>query len=117
LFAAAPTGTTVHVQDRHLWVQNEDTLLCPSWWIRRSFDKLLTGDFLCLITGESLACLKPPAGFKVELVAQEPLVQARLPSSGAPTATLVVETRDYPLGMDGKGQPGGVIKYLGRHGR
>ena len=101
-------------KNRYLWVQNEDTATMPDLVDRRSFDQLLTGDLpLPKSPAESLACLRPPPGFKVELVAQEPLVQSPVAFEWGPDGKLwVVETRDYPLGMDGKGQPGGVIKYL-----
>ena len=39
--------------------------------------------------------------------------QTRSPSTGAPTAgSGCVEMGDYPLGVDGKGKPGGVVRIL-----
>ena len=62
---------------------------------------------------ESLACLKVRPGFHVSLVAAEPVVLDPIAFDwGADGRLWVVEMRDYPLGMDGKGKPGGVVKIL-----
>ncbi len=62
---------------------------------------------------ESLAAIKVPAGFEVELVAAEPLVQDPIDFAwGADGRLWVVEMADYPKGLDGRGQPGGRIKFL-----
>ncbi len=54
-----------------------------------------------------------PNGYKVELVAAEPLVQDPVAIDwGADGKLWVVEMADYPLGMDGKGQPGGRVRFL-----
>src|SRR5205085_5356750 len=51
--------------------------------------------------------------FQIELVAAEPLVQDPVAFEWDASGRLwVVEMRDYPLGIDGKGAPGGVIKFL-----
>ena len=56
---------------------------------------------------------KPRPGFKVELMAAEPLVQDPIAFDwGADGKLWVVEMGDYPLGVDGKGKPGGVVKFL-----
>src|SRR5215510_15895535 len=48
--------------------------------------------------------LKPRPGFKVELVAVEPLIRSPVAFDWGPDGRLwVVEMRDYPLGLDGKG--------------
>jgi putative membrane-bound dehydrogenase-like protein len=61
----------------------------------------------------SLRCLQPRPGFEVELVVAEPLVQSPIAFAWGPDGKLwVVEMGDYPLGVDGKGKPGGRIKYL-----
>lgn len=55
--------------------------------------------------------LKP--GFRVELVASEPLVESPVAVDfGADGRLWVCEMRDYPTGIDGNWKPGGVIKYL-----
>lgn len=63
--------------------------------------------------GDSLACIKTRPGFKVELMVSEPLVQSPIAFAWGPDGKFwVVEMGDYPLGLDGKGKPGGKIKYL-----
>ena len=62
---------------------------------------------------ESLACFKLREGFHVELAAAEPEVIDPVAFDWDARGRLwVVEMRDYPLGIDGKGQPGGVVKFL-----
>lgn len=52
-------------------------------------------------------------GFKVELVAAEPLVKDPVAIDWGPDGKLwVVEMADYPLGIDGKGKPGGRVRFL-----
>jgi putative membrane-bound dehydrogenase-like protein len=61
----------------------------------------------------SLRSIRPRPGFTVELVAAEPLVQSPIAFAWGPDGKLwVVEMGDYPLGVDGKGKPGGRVKYL-----
>ncbi len=62
---------------------------------------------------ESLACFRPRPGFTVELMAAEPLVKSPVAFAwGADGKLWVVEMGDYPLGVDGKGKPGGRVKFL-----
>ncbi len=62
---------------------------------------------------ESWHSIKVRPGFEVELVAAEPLVQDPIHFAWGPDGRLwVVEMGDYPLGVDGKGKPGGRIKIL-----
>ena len=62
---------------------------------------------------ESWHSIKVRPGFEVELVAAEPLVQSPIHFAWGPDGKLwVVEMGDYPLGVDGKGKPGGRIKIL-----
>src|SRR5215813_5190480 len=57
--------------------------------------------------------LKVRPGFEVEMVAAEPLIQSPVAFDWGPDGRLwVVEMRDYPLGMDNKGKPGGRIVCL-----
>ena len=52
-------------------------------------------------------------GFTVELVATEPLVKDPIAFDwGADGRLWVVEMGDYPLGVDGKGKPGGGVRIL-----
>ncbi|MCA9197200.1 MAG: HEAT repeat domain-containing protein [Planctomycetales bacterium] len=54
-----------------------------------------------------------PEGFRIELVAAEPLVQDPVAIDWGPDGKLwVAEMADYPLGMDGQGKPGGRIRWL-----
>ncbi len=66
-----------------------------------------------LAPAESLAAIKVRPGFKVELVAAEPLVMDPIDIAWGPDGRLwVVEMADYPLGLDGKGKPGGRVRFL-----
>jgi hypothetical protein len=98
----------------HLWWQNENTDLLPNLVARRSFNELLEHiDPPAKSAEASLRCIRPRPGFQVELVAAEPLVQSPIAFAwGADGKLWVVEMGDYPLGIDGKGKPGGKIKYL-----
>jgi putative membrane-bound dehydrogenase-like protein len=97
-----------------LWVQNEDTATLPDEVDRISFTRLLTGPEPSAKSPEqSLVSIHVIDGFTVELVASEPLVIDPVAFDwGADGKLWVVEMRDYPLGMDGKGKSGGVIKFL-----
>src|SRR5262249_25564839 len=62
---------------------------------------------------ESLKTMKPRPGFKIELMASEPLVQSPIAFAWGPDGKFwVVEMGDYPLGVDGKGTAGGRAKFL-----
>ncbi len=97
-----------------LWVQNEDTSDLPDRVDRRTFRQLLAADEPpALSPEESLQALQVADGFQVELVASEPLVMTPIAFDwGADGRLWVVEMGDYPMGLDGKGQPGGRIKFL-----
>ncbi len=99
---------------RHLWVVNETTAKLPDLADRRSFNELLSGVAPTSRSPEaSLASIRVKPGFKVELVAAEPLIADPVAFEWAADGSLfVVEMRDYPLGMDGKGEPGSRIKLL-----
>lgn len=63
--------------------------------------------------GDALGTLQPRAGFTVDLVASEPLIESPVAFDWGPDGRLwVVEMRDYPLGMDNKGKPGGRVVCL-----
>ena len=63
--------------------------------------------------GKALKTIHVPDGFKVELVAAEPLVMDPVAIDWGPDGKLwVVEMADYPLGIDGKGRPGGRVRFL-----
>lgn len=97
-----------------LLVQNEDTSGLPDKVARRSFQELQLGDEPPpLSPSEALRSFRLAPGLKIELVASEPLVTDPVAFDWGPDGKLwVVEMRDYPLGMDGKGKPGGVVRVL-----
>ncbi len=62
---------------------------------------------------EALEAIKVIPGFRVELMASEPLVLDPIGFDwGADGRLWVVEMGDYPLGVDGKGKPGGQVRIL-----
>jgi putative membrane-bound dehydrogenase-like protein len=62
---------------------------------------------------EALRAMHVRPGFKVELVAAEPLVRDPIALAWGPDGKLwVVEMGDYPLGLDGKYKPGGQVRLL-----
>jgi putative membrane-bound dehydrogenase-like protein len=62
---------------------------------------------------EALRSIRVASGFRVEMVASEPLVRDPIAFDwGADGRLWVVEMGDYPLGVDGKGAPGGLVKVL-----
>jgi len=99
---------------RALWVQNEHTAIQKDLVERRPFNQLLAQAEPTAKSPEaSLRSMKARPGFEVELVASEPLVQSPIAMAWGPDGKLwVVEMGDYPLGLDGKGKPGGKVKYL-----
>src|SRR5215208_2890937 len=62
---------------------------------------------------DALKTFKVYPGFTIALAAAEPLVQDPIAFNWGPDGRLwVVEMGDYPLGIDGKGAPGGRVKIL-----
>ncbi len=62
---------------------------------------------------EALSAFRIADGFRVELVAAEPVVVDPVSFDwGGDGRFWVVEMRDYPMGTDGGGKPGGVVKVL-----
>jgi putative membrane-bound dehydrogenase-like protein len=99
---------------RHLWVQNEDTAALKDLVDRRSYADLIGGlQPKPKSPQASLESMRVRAGFKIELVAHEPLVKDPIAFEwGADGKLWIVEMGDYPLGMDGKGKSGGVVRFL-----
>ncbi|HEY6170060.1 MAG TPA: PVC-type heme-binding CxxCH protein, partial [Verrucomicrobiae bacterium] len=97
-----------------MWVQNEDTAAQPFVVERIPFEQLLAIPAPAPKSPEeSLSCLKVRDGFKVELVASEPLIRDPIGFEWDARGRLwVVEMGDYPLGIDNKGKPGGVVRIL-----
>jgi len=100
-------------RERANW-QSEATMSLEAHTLRRSFKDIIAFDVPPPMSPEeSLAAMRPRPGFTVELVAAEPLIESPVAFEWDARCRLwVVEMRDYPLGMDGKGKPGGVIKML-----
>ncbi|MCE9554641.1 MAG: c-type cytochrome [Planctomycetes bacterium] len=66
-----------------------------------------------LSPADSLAAWQISPGYRVELVAAEPLVKDPVAIDwGADGKLWVAEMADYPSGIDGRGKPGGRIRYL-----
>ena len=101
-------------RSQHMWVQNEDTATMKDLVDRRSYDELLGGLQPSAKSPEaSLDCIRVRPGFKAELVAHEPLVKDPIAFEwGADGKLWVVEMGDYPLGIDGKGKSGGIVRFL-----
>jgi putative membrane-bound dehydrogenase-like protein len=97
-----------------LWVQNEDTAGFSNKVVRVSFNQLQLGDESPpKTTAEALESFQLAPGFKIEVVASEPQIVDPVAFDWGPDGKLwVVEMRDYPLGMDGKGKPGGTVVVL-----
>ena len=97
-----------------MWIQNEDTSHLPDKVDRRSFKQLLMGHQpRAMAPKESLQALRVKPGFKVALVAQEPLIHSPVAFEWSADGRLwVVEMGDYPNGMDGKGRGGGRVRIL-----
>ncbi len=108
------TNNGFFVHSRHLWWQNEDTAKLPNLVDRRSFNELLKNVEPRGKSAEaSLKSIRVEPGFRVEIAAAEPLVKDPIAFEwGADGKLWVVEMGDYPLGIDGKGKHGGVVRLL-----
>jgi putative membrane-bound dehydrogenase-like protein len=102
------------VHSRHLWWQNEDTAALPDLVDRRSFNDLLKDVTPRGKSAEAaVGAIRVRPGFRVELMASEPLVLDPIAFDWSADGRLwVVEMGDYPLGVDGKGKPGGQVRVL-----
>jgi putative membrane-bound dehydrogenase-like protein len=108
------TNNGFWIHSRSFWWSNEDTVLLKDHVDRRSFNELLKNvEPGSLSPAASLRATRARPGFQVELMAAEPLVEDPIAFAwGADGKLWVVEMGDYPLGVDGKGKPGGIVKYL-----
>ncbi|MSU26769.1 MAG: c-type cytochrome [Pedosphaera sp.] len=62
---------------------------------------------------ESMRKIHLTPGFSIDLVASEPLTMDPVAIDWSPDGRLwIVEMADYPLGLDGKGKPGGRVRVL-----
>jgi len=107
-------GGTVQVENGILVVSHPATDLTPASVARMPAASLIAFDMPPPKTPEeALASFQVRPGFQVELVAAEPVVVDPVAFDWSADGRLwVVEMRDYPLGLDGQGQPGGVVKVL-----
>jgi putative membrane-bound dehydrogenase-like protein len=108
------TNNGAWFHSRYLWVQNENTALLQDHVDRRSFNTLLEKvEPQAKSAEDSLHSWRTRPGFQVELMAAEPLVESPIAFAWGPDGKFwVVEMGDYPSGVDGKGKPGGRIKFL-----
>ena len=105
-------GAWVH-GDRIVW-QNEALYSPDTETVQRTFKDIIAFDVPPPKSpADSLASIQLRPGFTAELVAAEPLIESPAAFDWDAQGRLwVVEMPDYPLGMDGKGQPGGMVKIL-----
>jgi putative membrane-bound dehydrogenase-like protein len=99
---------------RALWVQNEDTAKLRGGVQHVAFREMLDSVFASPRSPQaSLRSIELLPGFQAELAVTEPLVQSPIACAwGADGKLWVVEMGDYPLGVDGKGKPGGRVVLL-----
>lgn len=105
-------GTTVSRKDGDLVIQRDQNAASPP-------RRISVRDLIALrippplSPDEALRSMHVPPGFEVSLVAAEPLVIDPVHFDWDDSGRLwVVEMRDYPLGIDGKGRPGGQVRIL-----
>lgn len=108
------TDNGFFVRGRALHWMNEDTAHLPNLIVSWDFDKLLGDRMPAAKTPKAaIQSMHVRPGFNVELMAHEPLVLDPVAFQWGPDGKLwVAEMADYPNGMDGRGQPGGRIRYL-----
>uniref|UniRef100_A0A7C2JXC7 C-type cytochrome n=1 Tax=Schlesneria paludicola TaxID=360056 RepID=A0A7C2JXC7_9PLAN len=114
IIRADGTDNGFFVRDRALHWMNEDTADRPNLLVSWDFDKLLGDRMPAAKTPRAaIESMRPRPGFSVELMAHEPLVMDPVAMQWGPDGKLwVVEMADYPNGLDGRGQPGGRVRFL-----
>jgi putative membrane-bound dehydrogenase-like protein len=108
------TDNGFFVKDRQLCWINEETDVLPDLMQQVSFDDLL-GDRIpdAKSPGAAIKSMRVRPGYTIELVAHEPLTMDPVAFDwGADGKFWLAEMADYPLGIDGRGTPGGRIRYL-----
>ena len=101
---------------RVFW-QNEDVGRGQAQIIKRSFSELMkmagSGAAVPMSPEDSLRVMQPRKGFRVDLVAAEPLVMDPVDVAwGADGRMWVAEMADYPMGIDNKGKAGSRIAVI-----
>ncbi|GIW86912.1 MAG: hypothetical protein KatS3mg108_1236 [Isosphaeraceae bacterium] len=115
LRSGRPAQNGFWVHSGQLWWQNEDTAALPQHVDRRSIAELLrTVPTRPRPVEQALRSFDVRPGFRVEVVAAEPLIADPVALDvGADGRLWVAEMGDYPLGGDdGPGSPGGRIRVL-----
>jgi len=107
-------GAEVRIENGQLLIVRPASAGKPATIEKRSAKELIAFDMPPPKSpAEALASFHVRPGFRVELVAAEPVVIDPISFEwGADGRLWVVEMCDYPLGLDGKGKPGGVVKIL-----
>ena len=108
------TDNGFFVKDRHLCWINEETDVLPDLMQQVSFDDLL-GDRIpdAKSPEAAIRSIRVRPGYTIELVAHEPQTMDPVAFDwGTDGKFWVAEMADYPLGIDGKGTPGGRIRFL-----
>lgn len=107
-------GTTVRVADGVLIIETPATGAQPARTQRLSARELIAVRMPPPKSPEeALASMRLAEGLQIELVASEPLVIDPVHLNWDMQGRLwVVEMRDYPLGLDGKGKPGSRVNIL-----
>jgi putative membrane-bound dehydrogenase-like protein len=102
------------IADRQVWFQSEETAKLPDGVFHRSFNEMLANTEPRPLAPEAaLKSMHVSPGYRVELAAAEPLVMDPVAFDWGPDGKLwVAEMADYPLGIDGKGTPGGRVRFL-----
>jgi putative membrane-bound dehydrogenase-like protein len=107
-------GAEVSVSDRDLLVRHPGPGTRSEIITRIPLQSLIAFDASApLSPEEALKSFRLRPGFRIELVAAEPVVMDPIYFDWSADGRLwVVEMGDYPAGMDGRGKPGGVVKRL-----
>lgn len=102
------------VKDRQLCWINEGTDGLTDFVMRIAFDTLLKDQIPTSKTpAAARQSMRVAAGYRVDLVAHEPLTMDPVALDWGPDGRMwVAEMADYPRGIDDKGQPGGRIRQL-----
>ena len=109
------TNNGAWIKRGHIYWQNEDTGAVMSHHVdQRSFGDLMGDQVNYPRTAKaSLKAMQPRPGFRVELVAAEPLVMDPVDVAWGPDGTMwVVEMADYPIGIDNKDKPGSRVAAI-----
>src|SRR6185436_10639833 len=108
------TSNGAWIHSRGLWVVNENTDKLPNFADRKYFNDMLARvDPAGKSPEASLKSIRARPGFVVQQMAAEPLTMDPVAFNwGADGKLWVAEMGDYPLGLDGKGSPGGRVRVL-----